>query len=61
MNPNKPCVITVCDPKYIWGGDHPITLDFIPNIQEEFMWWRGECREVRDIHYTTNGKQIELY
>lgn len=50
---------TVCDP--IYGI---ITLDYTPAIRKiEYEGWfmfRGELREVRDVHWTANGVQIEL-
>lgn len=52
--------------KYTVADDFRITvLDYVPNIQQieywGFMTFEGERREVRDIHRTQEGIQIELY
>lgn len=47
---------TVCDPR---NGGHPQETDPIM-VDEGFIDWRGERREVREVHVTKNGTQIEL-
>lgn len=49
---------TLCDPR---DGGYPHLLDFTPNTHSDFMWWHGERREIREIHSTKNGTQIELF
>lgn len=53
--------VTVYDPS---GVIHITTLDYTPNIEHiryyGFFMFRGVLREVRDIHQTKNGTQIEL-
>lgn len=34
---------------------------FHPKTINGFFWWRGDLREVRDIHRVNNGVQYELY
>lgn len=36
-------------------------LDYRPNFDDPFIFWAGELREIRDIHFTRRGIQIELY
>lgn len=50
-------MITVCDAK----RNEIHWLDYTPNTTSGFMYFRGELREIRDIHYTKLGTQIELY
>jgi hypothetical protein len=50
----------ICDPRRYLG--HPQYYDGIPAIRADgFMWWDLELREVREIHSTKNGRQIELF
>jgi hypothetical protein len=56
---DKPFSYTVVDPKLNWAS--PISVDSLPEPKEGFVWWRGELREVREIHVTANGKQMELF
>lgn len=51
--------VTLCDPRYC--GGHPTMLDYTPRTDTGFMMWRGELREIREVHQTRNGIQIELY
>lgn len=52
-------IYTICDPRYNSG--RPFKIDFLPTIINGFMYWRGELREVCEIHETAKGKQLELY
>lgn len=52
-------MITLCDPRY---SGYPVELDFDPKIEDGWMWWRGELREIREIHILEGkGRQIELF
>lgn len=58
-----PYSYTLCDPR---RGDRPQLLDYTPTISvwrrgAEFMYWQGELREIREIHTTKNGTQIQLF
>lgn len=35
--------------------------EFMPNLSSGFMWFEGHLREVREVHHTNKGIQIELY
>lgn len=48
---------TILDPKI----GCPVEVDTLPRIKEGFIWWRGEQREVNEIHRTTSGLQMELF
>ena len=49
--------ITVFDPRC----NRIHTLDYTPTIKDRcWIWLNGELREIRDIHKTSNGEQIEL-
>ncbi len=50
--------ITVADTTSLMGI---YTLNDIPDTKSGFMFFQGALREIRDIHETKNGKQIELY
>lgn len=51
-------MITICDP---WWNQ-PTLVDKEPVIVDEnFIWWNGTLREIKDIHSTKQGTQIELY
>ena len=50
-------MITVCDSR----RNEIHWLDYMPNIESGFMYFRGALREIRDVHYTKSGTQIELY
>jgi hypothetical protein len=53
-------ILTICDPRHYDGA--PVPLDYEPRMHNGcFMYWRGELREVREIHRTANGRQIELF
>lgn len=60
MNP----LWTLCDPSDLSLGQNPQILDFTPNLTAlnyyGWMWWKGEQREIREIHVTKSGIQIEL-
>lgn len=49
--------IYIYDPRYY----RIYQLDYQPNLKDPFIFWAGELREIRDIHFTKNGIQIELY
>ncbi len=51
-------MITVADTTSLMGI-YP--LDYMPDTKSGFMFFQGALREIRDIHETKNGKQIELY
>ena len=49
--------ITVVEP-----GKPPVEIEILPDTTSSgFIYWRGDRREIREIHETKNGKQIELY
>ena len=52
-------IITLCDPNHC--DNRPILLDFTPNLSRDFMYWRGEIREIAEIHYLKSGIQIQLF
>ncbi len=37
------------------------SLGYKPQTELGFLFWRGELREIYDVHETTRGFQIELY
>jgi hypothetical protein len=47
-------VITICD------GDTITEIDEMPDTSSGFIWFNGEQREIREIHTTSHGTQIEL-
>jgi len=44
----------------IVDGPRIIEVDHLPEIKNEFVWFEGVQREVREVHHTATGKQIEL-
>lgn len=36
-------------------------IEYIPDIRTGFIYFNGQLREIRDVHETNNGMQIELY
>lgn len=50
---------SVCDPKSPYG-DYPQLVEYMPVVKDGFILWEGEKREIRDIHKTLRGIQIEL-
>ena len=51
-------IITVSDPRRNSG--YPQLIDHMPKTETGFIWWDMEQREIREIHTTSNGVQIEL-
>lgn len=47
--------VTVADGKSI------TSLDFTPDTSKGFIFFQGSLREIRDVHKTSGGVQIELY
>lgn len=45
----------LCDPM---TGNRP--EPFYGKIEEGFVWWRGEKREVLEVHQQANGNQLQL-
>lgn len=51
-------IITISDPRLNKG--YPIEIKEMPIIENGFINWRGESREIREIFKLANGTQIEL-
>lgn len=50
----------ICDPDY--NNGYPQLYEGTYHIRNDnCMWWRRELREVREVHTTANGTQIELF
>ncbi len=41
-------------------NNFPTTVKALPKITDGFVWWRGELREVCEVHVTGRGQQMEL-
>jgi len=59
LNPNYRPPYYVCDPKQMEG--RPQFYNGTPPIHfGTFVWWSRELREIRDVHVTSTGTQLEL-
>ena len=46
----------------IIDGEQIHVVEFINmRVNESCMWWKGELREIKYIHRTLQGVQIELF